>query len=490
MKKIISILLSFILAVFSPAMTVMARPDWPADTGIESEAGIVVDVDSGTVLYGQNIRVKKSPASITKVLTALVAIENGNLDDTVTFTADAMNNVESDSGNKNNMAEGDQMTLRDALYFMLLTSSNQAANAIAEHVGGSQEEFIAMMNQRAEELGCVDSHFVNPSGLYDEEQMTTVYDMALIGIAAYSNPVMLEISQTKNCRMPATANNPEGFSIYQEHRMLDPSREEYYVYALAGKTGYTELSGQTLITYAVKENRRLVAVTMKSTQFTHYKDTTALLNFGFNSFHNLNIAENEAAYISGETPVEIGGTEYAPSDLSIDPEAVITVPENASFGDAEKEVVTDFSEDHPDGAAARLEYTYNDRRIGSVWLVSASKAQQEQADAEAATAVSSEESGASETGDAEPPDGNKRGLGISGGQILLGAGLVLSAVLIGSGVFLLKRKRDADRRMMEERRMRRRERLKEIGCTQEEFERMLEERTRRQDRPQRDRREE
>ena len=272
--------------------------------------------------------------------------------------------------------------------------------------------------------------------------------------------------------------------------MLDPSREEYYVYALAGKTGYTELSGQTLITYAVKENRRLVAVTMKSTQFTHYKDTTALLNFGFNSFHNLNIAENEAAYISGETPVEIGGTEYAPSDLSIDPEAVITVPENASFGDAEKEVVTDFSEDHPDGAAALLQYTYNDRRIGSVWLVSASKAQQEQADAEAATAVSSEESGASETGDAEPPDGNKRGLGISGGQILLGAGLVLSAVLIGSGVFLLKRKRDADRRMMEERRMRRRERLKEIGCTQEEFERMLEERTRRQDRPQRDRREE
>ena len=124
------------------------------------------------------------------------------------------------------------MTLRDALYFMLLTSSNQAANAIAEHVGGSQEEFIAMMNQRAEELGCVDSHFVNPSGLYDEEQMTTVYDMALIGIAAYSNPVMLEISQTKNCRMPATANNPEGFSIYQEHRMLDPSREEYYVYGI------------------------------------------------------------------------------------------------------------------------------------------------------------------------------------------------------------------------------------------------------------------
>ena len=309
MKKIISILLSFILAVFSPGMTVLARAERPAEADIESEAGIVMDVDSGTVLCGKNIHEVCYPSSITKVLTALVVIENGNLDDVLTFSHDAVYNVSEDSGNRNWIEEGDQMTVRDALYFMLLVSSNQAANALAEHVGGSREGFAAMMNQKAEELGCEDSHFVNPSGLYDDEHRSTAYDMALIGSAAYSNPVLLEISRAQSRRFRATANNPSGFTIYQEHRLVNPSREEYYAYAVAGRAGYNAHSGQTLITYAQKGKQRLIAVTMGSMNFTHYKDTVALLDFGFGLPENEAAAEEENARMFAEALVrmECGG---------------------------------------------------------------------------------------------------------------------------------------------------------------------------------------
>ena len=156
-------------------LTVQAAPEWPSDTGVQSEAGIVMDMDSGAVLFGQNIHVQKAPASITKLLTALVVIENSNLDDMVTFSHDAVYNVEEGSGNKNAIEEGDQLTVRDCLYLLLLRSSNQAANALAEHVGGSREGFVAMMNEKTAELGCSESHFANPSGLNDETQLTCAY---------------------------------------------------------------------------------------------------------------------------------------------------------------------------------------------------------------------------------------------------------------------------------------------------------------------------
>ena len=165
-------------------MTAFAKPDWPSDTGIESEAGIVMDADSGAVLFGQNIHVQKAPASITKILTALVVIENSSLDDTVTFSHDAVYNVEDGSGNKNAIEEGDTLSVRDCLYLLLMRSSNQAANALAEHVGGSRDGFVKMMNEKTAELGCENSHFANPSGLNDDTQLTSVYDMALIASAA------------------------------------------------------------------------------------------------------------------------------------------------------------------------------------------------------------------------------------------------------------------------------------------------------------------
>ena len=469
-------------------MTAFAKPDWPSDTGIESEAGIVMDADSGAVLFGQNIHVQKAPASITKILTALVVIENSSLDDTITFSHDAVYNVEDGSGNKNAIEEGDTLSVRDCLYLLLMRSSNQAANALAEHVGGSRDGFVKMMNEKTAELGCENSHFANPSGLNDDTQLTSVYDMALIASAAYKNDTLLTISKDKSYRLPATKNNPDGVTIQPEHKLLittDTESPNYYPYAVAGKTGYTSVAGQTPVTYAIKDDRRQIAVTMKSTQATHYQDTIALLDFGFLRFENVNISENETAYTSGDQPVQIGDNSYQPSDLSMDTLAVITLPKDASFADAEKTVVTDLPEDAPQGAVALLSYKYNDRKIGQVYLISASAAEAE-ANGETASddGNTASDSAASNTGASGKSKQAKSSFHltlpklpkVSVRTVLIVVVSVLLAAACAALVWLFYRRHQEEKRRQEDRRKRRRQRLQEIGCSQEEFEKLLEKR--------------
>lgn len=469
-------------------MTAFAKPDWPSDTGIESEAGIVMDADSGAVLFGQNIHVQKAPASITKILTALVVIENSSLDDTITFSHDAVYNVEDGSGNKNSIEEGDTLSVRDCLYLLLMRSSNQAANALAEHVGGSRDGFVKMMNEKTAELGCENSHFANPSGLNDDTQLTSVYDMALIASAAYKNDTLLTISKDKSYRLPATKNNPDGVTIQPEHKLLittDTESPNYYPYAVAGKTGYTSIAGQTLVTYAIKDDRRQIAVTMKSTQATHYQDTIALMDFGFLRFKNVNISENETAYTSGDQPVQIGDNSYQPSDLSMDTLAVITLPKDASFADAEKTVVTDLPEDAPQGAVALLSYKYNDRKIGQVYLISASAAEAE-ANGETASddGNTASDSAASNTGASGKSKQAKSSFHltlpklpkVSVRTVLIVVVSVLLAAACAALVWLFYQRHQEEKKRQEDRRKRRRQRLQEIGCSQEEFEKLLEKR--------------
>lgn len=483
-RLLISLMITALMAAGMP-MTAFAKPDWPSDTGIESEAGIVMDADSGAVLFGQNIHVQKAPASITKILTALVVIENSSLDDTVTFSHDAVYNVEDGSGNKNAIEEGDTLSVRDCLYLLLMRSSNQAANALAEHVGGSRDGFVKMMNEKTAELGCENSHFANPSGLNDDTQLTSVYDMALIASAAYKNDTLLTISKDKSYRLPATKNNPDGVTIQPEHKLLittDTESPNYYPYAVAGKTGYTSVAGQTLVTYAIKDDRRQIAVTMKSTQATHYQDTIALLDFGFLRFENVNISENETAYTSGDQPVQIGDNSYQPSDLSMDTSAVITIPKDASFADAEKTVVTDLPEDAPLGAVALLSYKYNDRKIGQVYLISASAAANGETAPDDGNTAS--DPAASNTGASGKPKQAKSSFHltlpklpkVSVRTVLIVVVSVLLAAACAALVWLFYQRHQEEKRRQEERRKRRRQRLQEIGCSREEFEKLLEKR--------------
>ena len=478
MRRIICFLMTMILTTVMTAFPVFAKPEWPSDTGVQSEAGIIMDMDSGAVLWGQNIHKQLPPASITKLLTALVTIENCSLDEEVTFSREAMMRVDSDSGNKLDLAEGDVLTVKECLYVLILQSSNQTANALAEHVAGSIEAFADKMNEKAASLGCQESHFVTPSGLHDDAHLTSAYDMALIARAAFQNEALLEIASTKKSSIPATINNPEGRTFSIEHKLIiteDETSENYYPYAVAGKTGYTLAAGQTLVTYAKKDGRGLIAVTMKSSQRTHYSDTKTILDFGFARFKNLNIAENEIDYVTGDTAAEIGGTSYEPSDLYYDDTAVITLPNDAVFTDAEKRLETELSEDAPAGSIGKMIYTYNDRVIGQAWLMSTSRLA---ADTQALAEPSQPETEAENSSQQDTLPDTTLSEKTKGGfpAVFIGAGAaVLAAAVIG---FVVWRKRQ--QRLEEERRRRmrerRRQRLQDIGCSEEEFERLLNER--------------
>ena len=462
-------------------MTAFAKPEWPKDTGIMAEAGAVMDMDSGTMIFGQNSHVAYPPASITKLLTALVVLENvDDLSATVEFTQSAMMNVEPDSGNKMSLVIGDTMTVEDALYALLLQSVNQSANALAEHVAGSMDAFVEMMNAKLVELGCQDSHFDNPSGLNGDTQNVSAYDMALIGCAAFNNEKLLEISSTESHRTGAIENHPNGYLLKQEHRLVitdDPDSQFYYPEAVAGKTGYLIKAGNTLVTYAEKDGRRLVSVILKGSPRQYFVDGKELLRFGFESFYNVNIAENETAYMSGETAVEIGGNSYAPSELEIEEGRMITLPEGAVFADAELTLV-ELPEDHPENAVGLLRYIYNERKIGEAYLLLKESAVPVDTTVEENVVDPTETEAAEVSGPEEMiADGTdaERESKEGGFSILPILVILLLGAAGGGGYYWIQNERKKEAEAAARRREKRRQRLMEEGAEAEaEFNRLLE----------------
>lgn len=472
MRGRLKALVSFLLASHMLLMTVYANPEWPADTGIQAEAGIVVDVDSGAVLFGQKIHSTYPPASITKVLTALVVLENSSPEEMVTFSKNAVNNVEPDSGNKLNVTEGDQLSVEDCLYSLLLNSCNQAGNALAEHVAGSMEEFVTMMNEKIEELGCLESHFDNPSGLNGDTQYVSAYDMALIAREAYSNKKLVEISSALSHTFPPMINNPEGLTIYNEHRLVkttDPNSEFYFPSAVAGKTGYLIKAGNTLVTYAEQDGRRLVSVILKGSPRQYFVDGKNLLQFGYDRFENIPVTGNETSYISGEDSIEINGTAYKPSDLKLEADQVITLPKGSEFSQAEKTLVTDLPGTSPEGAVALIQYSYNERNVGQAYLIAESEVLSSSEESEQES--TEESTGEPETISDSEETKAARGKGFLGVIAVVGIILVLAAG--GTGFLMYRKKKEAREYAL--RREARRRRLREEGST-EDFERILRER--------------
>lgn len=470
-------------------MTSFAKPDWPSDTGIVAEAGVVMDADSGALIFGQNSRQTYYPASITKLLTALVVLENASLDEMVVFTDDAVYNVESGSGNAIGLDVGDELSVEDCLFALLLRSSNQAANALAEHVGGTRDGFVEMMNARIAEIGCTGSHFENPSGLNDSSQLVTAYDMALIARTAFENPDLMAIASTRTYKLPATKNNPEGFAMAVEHKILKaPAGTQLYCEgAVAGKTGWTSVAGSTLVTYAERDGRRLIAVVLKGEPTQYYLDTITLLEFGFARVKNVDITEAEGAYITGDEPVAVGDASYAPKDLEFY-HPYVTLPKDAEYGDAKKTFETSLPAGSPEGAVAVLRYTYNERKVGEAFL----RLKVRESDVEVVPpSAETEETPAANPPETEPettkptesesqsrskfklpvPEFNlTRNAKIT--LILIGIAIVLALVVLVAVIrkVLEVRREQKDR---EVRRAMRRLRLMEEGISEEEFDRLL-----------------
>jgi len=354
-------------------LTVCAAEPWPKDVNIEAEGGILMDADSGAVLYGKNIHEHYYPASITKILTALVVLDHCGLDETVTFSHDAVYNVEKGSTSAG-YDTGDQITVRQAMYVLLLKSANEVANALGEHCAGSMDKFADMMNAKAKELGCRDSHFANPSGLNDPNHYTSPYDFALISRAAYSNPTFVEFDSATYYELPPNAKNKKAFTVYCGHKMLKKNTSSYYQGIIGGKTGYTTLAGNTLVTCAQRDGLKLIAVILNGHQ-THYTDTKTLLDYGFNNFRNQPIDTHDSKYTSPEENLNLTGN--SSTVFRIADNHSVTLPKNASFKDASSRLVYDYTEKSPQDAVARIDYSYGDHSIGSTWLLADTSAAME-----------------------------------------------------------------------------------------------------------------
>lgn len=261
-------------AVIGPAVEKqeVAKPE------IAAEGAVLLNTATGEVLFRKNADQQFFPASITKVMTSLIVLEHCDLNEVVTFSKAATTNLESGAVALG-VSEGDQLTVEQCLYGLLLKSANEIGNGLAEHVAGSVSAFADMMNEKARELGCKNTNFANPHGLNDPNHKTTPYDMALILRAALENETFRKIDTTMSYRFPAIKNAGER-TISMGHKMLNPSDERYYEGIIGGKTGYTSKAGNTLVTGAERDGVRLIAVVMKA-KGTQYTDTKALLDYGF-----------------------------------------------------------------------------------------------------------------------------------------------------------------------------------------------------------------
>lgn len=252
----------------------------PAEPVVQAQGASLYNVTTGQFVFTKNADQTYYPASITKIMTALLVLEKCNLDDTVTFSETAVSNMEAGSVSLG-ITAGDKLTVRECLYALLLKSANEVANGLAEHTAGSISAFCTMMNERAKAIGCTNTNFENPNGLNNTNHYTTPHDMALIAAEAFKNENLCKIASTLSYKIPATKLAAER-TVSMGHKMLYPSDARYYEGIVGGKTGYTSKAGNTLVTCAERDGVRLVAVILKSSQ-THYQDTKALLDYGFNN---------------------------------------------------------------------------------------------------------------------------------------------------------------------------------------------------------------
>lgn len=273
---------------------------WPEGPGTYGNSAIIMEAGSGAILYAKSIDEQGYPASITKLLTALLAFEHTeDLDEKVEITQDSVDCLESGYANMNVQA-GDVLTMEQALYGMLLSSANEVSYAIGETIakkeGGDYKDFLDMMNDRVKELGGKNSNFENPNGMHDPKHKTTARDMALISKELFKYPKFFEICQTPMYKIPAS-DECEEHEIYQKHRMMINGNANYYDKVIGGKTGYTPEALNTLVTMADDGNMKLICVVMGTQPGYVYKDTRALLDYGFDNFHKVDVRTPKDAYV-------------------------------------------------------------------------------------------------------------------------------------------------------------------------------------------------
>ena len=266
---------------YSQAADTDSIDGWPKGPGIEAQAAVLMDVNTEAVLYSKNADTQLYPASITKILTTLLACENLNAKTNITVSEKASTSVTAGDSSIY-AAPGEKFTRDQALMAVMLQSANEMSVAVAEEVSGSVKKFAELMNWRAKLFGCKNTHFNNPNGLPDENHYTTASDMAKIAKSAWLNPLFRRYCTKRYYEIPPTNKFAEARQLLNHHKMM-AGRDYAYDGVLGGKTGYTDAAGATLITYAKRGNMTLVAVVMNSVNGA-WADTKSLLDYGFDNF--------------------------------------------------------------------------------------------------------------------------------------------------------------------------------------------------------------
>jgi D-alanyl-D-alanine carboxypeptidase len=297
-KSVLVAVILTIILISAPVSAVAHHTEGPPAISTHAQAAALIDVGTGRILYSHHGNERLLIASLTKIMTAIVAIENGNLQDIVKVSRSAVGK----EGSSIYLKEGQEMSLHHLLYGLMLRSGNDAATAIAEHVGGSEQGFVFMMNAKAAELGLMNTSFMNPHGLDMEGHYSSAEDLAKLTAYALKNPTFREIVSTKVKRVPNPGEKWDHV-WYNKNKMLS-----LYEGADGVKTGYTKAAGRGLVSSATRDGRQLAVVTINDGN--DWLDHAHLLDWGFRYFANQRlIAEGEAV---PDTPYVAARSFYYP----------------------------------------------------------------------------------------------------------------------------------------------------------------------------------
>ncbi len=289
--KLMLLIIFAVTALTAPVHAYALTSPSALKAAILSQCAVLMDADTGQILFDKYMHTRMYPASITKILTGLVALENGKLSDTITMSYDAVFSV---GRNTSHIAldVDEQITLEQAMYALAIESANDAANGIAELIGGSMEQFAVMMNERAKKAGAKNSNFANAHGLPDEKHYTSAYDMAVIMREAVKNETFLNIFNAITYEVPPTNRQPDTRRFWSNNALQTGSYK--YDGIIASKNGWTEDAGNTMVTAARIDGRTLIAVVLKSDAVNDkYKDIITLLDYGFDEFEKIEYTAEE-----------------------------------------------------------------------------------------------------------------------------------------------------------------------------------------------------
>lgn len=279
MKKLNIFLLTLTLILFNLLVynNVYAKGKLPS---VSADGAVLIDATTGKVLYSKNANIQYPPASTTKIMTALLTLENCNLNDMVTIGK----NPPKTDGSTIYLLENEQISVKNLLYALLINSANDSAVALAEHISGSVGEFANLMNKRALELGCTHTHFVNPNGLYDNNHRTSAMDLALIMRELVKHPEFSQISKTLAYRIPATNKCKDIRNLWNKNKLIQKNSKSYYPACEGAKTGYTIQSFHSYVASANKDGQRLIVALIHDKKKTFFQDAINLFNYGYNNF--------------------------------------------------------------------------------------------------------------------------------------------------------------------------------------------------------------